>query len=187
MSANGLLRYVYELKRGSQDRLYGDGWACQGLLRSLPQLSRLYALRLCFVDSLPIDWIKAWPGPSGHKKHAEALKMLKILRLVEDAPVPSGAGGPRQVRLHTGFAEQLRNSLRIGGVLEAEGERGVRSLSASGGGVQTPEATPTLAVAELARHSHATWERLLQAILTPPRRAVKLAMQVCDAARTPGP
>ena len=68
-----LLGYFAGLPPVVLDRLFKNGWLCQGLLRALPPLARLYALRLIVVSAedggaLPAELVSAWPLCLQHKR-----------------------------------------------------------------------------------------------------------------------
>ena len=117
-----MLRYFSSLPRAALDRLYSDGWACQGLLRALPSIARLYVMRLVMVsaigDGLPVDVVDAWPRPTkdARSRHDHAIKALRHLSLLEDFNDDKGG---RFLRLHRGFAKQLLDCMCDGSVLGA--------------------------------------------------------------------
>ena len=174
-----LLNYFASLPRAALDRLYSDGWTCQGLLRALPPLARLYALRLVAVSAeegggLPLVAVEAWAQdtPEAQKKHREALAGLRRLRLLlegEGASLDAAVGAGKAIWLHRGFALQLRNCLCVGGVLNETPPPEAGSSSAQ------------VLLTDLERHANDQWERVLQAILRPPVRDVWLEMK-CDGA-----
>ncbi len=171
-----LLRYFSGLTRAALDRLYADGWTCQGLLRALPSMARLYVLRLaCAQEDVPLVVVDTWKRAdaiAATVRHEQAVKVLERLNLLERVEADDGVAS---WRLHRGFAKQLLNGLCIGGVLDAESERGDGSASVFDGNRGAPT------VAQLERHAHATWERVLQSIIAPPDDDVELTMQ-CDGA-----
>ena len=190
-----LLKYFGSLTRAALDRLYADGWTCQGLLRALPPIARLYALRLaCAQDDVSMEVVESWKRPesrAAQTKHEHALHVLERLNLLERVQVAHdgdgvgdglGGGGSGSSskggswRLHCGFAKQLLDGLCIGGVLDAESEHGDGMTSGPGGG---GDPLPTLAMLE--QQSRSTWERVLQTVLAPPDEDVELAMR-CDGA-----
>lgn len=166
-----LLRYFSVQPRVVLDRLFADGWTCQGLLRALPPIARLYALRLaCAQGGLPAKVVDAWSrtDESSRTKHEHALEVLRRLSLLEDAP--AAGSGEALLHLHEQFAAQLLNGLCIGGVLESRRERADDALDAD---------APTLhQLDQMASH---TWELVLQAVIVPPDDDVELAMQ-CEGA-----
>ena len=171
-----MLRYFSALPRAALDRLYGDGWTCQGLLRALPPIARLYAIRLAMAHgSLPAGLVDQWPlqTKEARKIHDEALKVMRRLNLIEEV-APEEEGGEALVRLHGSFSERLLECLCIGGVLDAENERDDDDPKAAGA-----SSAPT--IAQLEQHAQATWECVLQAVLSPPRHHVPLAMR-CEGA-----
>ena len=131
----GLLHYFASLPQIALDKLYDDEWTCQGLLRSLPALARLYALRLVLVSAeeggmLPEDVVSSWPTPTheGRGNHATALNQLRRLRLL----VEEDTQGKRWMWLHRSFARQLRNSLSNGSVAaDAAGAAGSGAADAA--------------------------------------------------------
>lgn len=171
-----LLRYFSGLTRAALDRLYADGWTCQGLLRALPSMARLYVLRLaCAQEDVPVAVVDAWKradSSTATLRHAQALMVLERLSLIEKSLAP---GGGTSWRLHRGFAKQLLDGLCIGGVLDAESERDFGSAALSSGSSGAP------VLDQLERHAHSTWERVLQAIIAPPDDDIELTMQ-CDGA-----
>ena len=171
MSAT-LLRYFSALPRAAIDRLYSDGWTCQGLLRALPPLARQYVLRLaCAQGQLPARVVHGWAQQSreAHAKHSHALEVLRRLNIVQEVRAGDGDAATASFRLHDGFAVQLLESLCVGGVLDADSERdtkretegdavGKRALAEE----EASSSPPTLA--QLERHATTTWERVLQAL-----------------------
>lgn len=130
MAPASLVQYLTSLPPVTLDRLYMDTWVCHALLRVLPPVARLYALRLAVVHgSLPASAVDAWPakGREASVQHESAMRQLRSLRLVQLENAPSAqarrAEGSAQdsahlgcddaptVRLHRAFAEQLIGSL----------------------------------------------------------------------------
>jgi len=168
-----LLRYFAGLTRAALDRLYADGWTCQGLLRALPPVARLYALRLaCAQGDVPVAVVDAWKQSdrnTANTKHDQALQVLERLQLLDKSIM---AGGGDSWRLHRCFAKQLLDGLCIGGVLDAKSEHGSGTLEAHGEAGSS--AVPTLP--QLERHACATWERVMQSIIAPPELDIDLTM-----------
>jgi transcription initiation factor TFIIH subunit 4 len=170
-----LLGYFEGLPRAALDELYRNGWACQGLLRALSPLARLYVLRLATISAsdggaLPAELVDAWAKstPQSRRKHTDALNELRRLSLL----VQVEATGVPSVHLHRSFATQLSECLRVGGVL------GNDTASSSDGTLKSAEA---ISLTQLEMRAHRAWEGMLQAILRPPRNDILLAMP-CDGA-----
>lgn len=171
-----LLRYFVALPRAALDRLYTNGWAVQGIIRTLPEVARLYTLRLVMPsalgDGIPESVVDAWPTPDGKRQHQQALGMLKRLHLLEKFAQPTDGGGETSnYRLRRDFATQLLDCLRVGGVLAEDAEVGADGAA---GAVSESAAPVTAAVLE--KHARSRWEKVLQAILTPPKKQVPLYM-----------
>jgi len=127
MAPATLAQYLSSLPPVTLDRLYTDPWVCHALLRVLPPVARLYALRLAAAHgALPKSLVDAWPaqGREASARHEEAVRELRSLRLadvVRAAPACSadgdgGAGSSAgaevpHVKLHAAFGEQLLQSL----------------------------------------------------------------------------
>ena len=180
-----LLAYFANLPQSALDRLYGDGWTCQGLLRALPSLARLYALRLVMVSAeegggLPLDLVSSWPQPTKEagENHTRALGALRKLRVLQEGEI----GGAKAVWLHRSFATQLRDCLCVGGVLGAADEAqmvGDEGATAAGAAAAASSSS-AISLAELEQQANGAWERVLNAILQPTKDA-KLAMK-CEGA-----
>ena len=182
-----LLKYFASLPRGALDRLYADGWTCQGVLRALPPVARLYVLRLVAVsaeegsEGLPKDVVAAWARPTsdGRAKHEDAMGKLRRLNLIVESQAA--------VRLHCGFASQLLDSLCVGGVLTGEQKAGVGGSTDRGRPLAgatdraASSSTPAQTLVDLERRAHDTWASVLQAVFTPPQYDVALAM-TCEGA-----
>ena len=84
-----LLRYFANQTQAALDRLYADGWTCQGLLRALPPVARLYALRFaCAQGDVPVKVVEAWVqvgNSAARTKHEHALFVLDRLKLLAKA------------------------------------------------------------------------------------------------------
>ena len=172
---SSLLAYFAALPPVALDRLFGNGWLCQGILRALPPLPRLYALRLVLVSAdedgaLPLELVSMWPEQTsdGIKRHDHALNALRQLNLLKEG---TAGATERAVWLHRGFARQLRDCLCVGGVLADELAQSEAARPASSSGVSA---------AQLEHFASDAWERVLQAILRPPAEDVALSMK-CEA------
>ena len=192
-----LLRYFAALPRAALDRLYTNGWAVQGVLRALPSMARLYALRLVMPSALgnglPTSVVNEWPMPTkdARLKHDQAIGALKRLNLLE--VFAEGEGGESKTRLRKDFAMQLFDVMRCGGVLADEDNdaadgvavaaaNGAAAAADGGGSSSTVVVTRAAVTTEvLAKHARARWEKVLQAILTPPRTPVPLKMDAGGA------
>jgi transcription initiation factor TFIIH subunit 4 len=131
MASASLVQYLTSLPPVTLDRLYGDTWVCHAVLRVLPPVARLYALRLAVVHgALPTSALEAWPakGREASVQHVAAVRQLRSLRLVQLAPSAQATGGEEDgsqdgatdrsagddaptIRLHRAFADQLITSL----------------------------------------------------------------------------
>eukprot|EP00966_Prymnesium_polylepis_P143784 3319348-Prymnesium_polylepis.1 len=130
----------------------------------MPPLCRQYVLRLVGAHgTLPADIVRSWPLQSAEaqRKHEEALRQLDALRLLA-YDVSDGGSGTYQ--LHAGLCEQLQRSLCAAHAQADDGD-------ASAGADKYAPSVPQLEV-----HARATWENVLQCVLTPPRRPVDLAV-----------
>ena len=200
-----LLRYFASLPRAALERLYTNGWAVQGILRALPSLSRIYALRLVTLSAvgvgLPKEVVDGWarPAAASQAKHFEAIKALEQLGLIADVAAAAGDGSSgsassKEIRLRQDFATQLLDCIRVGGVMAVESEctacaaassaaaATTADMTAAAGGATAPVAVAPHAVLE--KHALTQWEELLGVVMHPPREEVKLAMPCEDATYT---
>ena len=200
-----LLRYFASLPRAALERLYTNGWAVQGILRALPSLSRIYALRLVTLSAvgvgLPKEVVDGWarPAAASQAKHFEAIKALEQLGLIADVAAAAGDGSSgsassKEIRLRQDFATQLLDCIRVGGVMAVESECTACAAASSAAAATTADmtaaaggATAPVAVAPhtvLEKHALTQWEELLGVVMHPPREEVKLAMPCEDATYT---
>lgn len=170
----GLRDYLKLRMEVELNRFYDDGWTCQGVLRILPRLARLYALRLVHVSAeeggcLPAELVDQWPKESNRNGHLKTLQLLRDLHLLKEKELTPGK---KSIWLHRAFARQLRDCLCVGGVLGKDGG----GVSNSAALIAATSSSPPISLEELERHACDTWERVLQVILTP-RDDVKLSMR----------
>lgn len=153
MQAGTLLDHLGSLHRAALDRLYGDKWTCQAILRALPATSRHYVLRLAGANGmLPVEVVKSWPlqRATALQKHEMILQQLCGLHLLREVVVRQQTHVSMVCyELHASFREQLRQSLCPSWNSEA----------AEGIGADKHAATAQ----QLERHAMSTWELLLQA------------------------
>lgn len=166
--------YFATLPKAALNRLYEDKWTCQGLLRALPALARLYALRLVMLSAdegsgVPAKIVSSWPMPEAQQEHDAALDNLRRLGLLLQGELSDGGG--EAYWLHRGFAKQLRDCLCAIDELSAADER-----KAGDDGASSSSAAGALALAEIEQQANGAWERVLHAILQP-TKDVPLSME----------
>ena len=162
-SSSTLLDHFGQLPQVAQATLFKDPWTCQAILRALSPLAQQYVLRLAGAQNpLPTALVHAWAQPNreARTKHALAISQLTSLGLLTEASV-GNAGS--HFKLHAEFGTQLLLALRGG---EASGVHGTE--------LSQDKSKPTLA--QLEAHAVRTWEMVLQAVLTPPRKPLQLHM-----------
>lgn len=171
MSSCSLLSYLVSLPPVALERLYTDSWVAQAVVRVLSPLGRLYALRLASAGgALPKSLVSSWPKVSAgaariepaassaaSTRHAEALRQMRALRLLEER-----AG---ELCLSRGFGEVLRCAL----------ERGVHGMERDGDALYGVDKN-AVSADELDRLGSERWEALLLAILHPPSTPLPLAI-----------
>mmetsp|Transcript_24851 Transcript_24851/g.56651 ORF Transcript_24851/g.56651 Transcript_24851/m.56651 type:complete len:364 (-) Transcript_24851:1071-2162(-) len=169
MQAGTLLDHLGSLHRAALDRLYGDKWTCQAILRALPATSRHYVLRLAGANGmLPVEVVKSWPlqRATALQKHEMILQQLCGLHLLREVVVRQQTHVSMVCyELHASFREQLRQSLCPSWNSEA----------AEGIGADKHAATAQ----QLERHAMSTWELLLQAVVQPPPNLHKVSLSMC--------
>lgn len=172
-----LLEYFGQLPQGVQLALFKDTWTCQAILRALGPMAQQYVLRLAGAQApLPVSLVDSWALPTNdaQTKHEKALDHLKKLGLLSRVPGGSGggggaagssAGGPHY-QLHKEFGAQLMRALRGGD-------------AACGSSSETDKHKPT--IEQLEAHARRTWEQLLETVLSPPPKPVKLQVATTPA------
>ncbi|CAI8016680.1 General transcription factor IIH subunit 4 [Geodia barretti] len=108
-----LLSYLEDLPTSVLISLYGYSSACLAVFRELPELSKMYVMRLLFLDQpLSQTVVDSWSNPEAVSYHREAITKLQRLHVYKTSPLP---GGQQGVSLHEDFRRNLRILLCGGG------------------------------------------------------------------------
>jgi len=111
---------VYEfIKTLSPDKitkLYSHPPTCLAVFRSLPEMAKIYTMRLLYIDTqkkpIPVGFIKMWHHSNAEEAHEESLakmKELKICNIENDSLI-----------LHPAFRKYFKYALTGGGSKTAE-------------------------------------------------------------------
>lgn len=94
LECKDLRDYLKTLSPLTLDRLYDHPATCLSVFRELPELSRLYIMRLLFVEQpIPQAVVNAWAQPNIIKEHTQNTHILEELNLFKEAVVPGGIPG----------------------------------------------------------------------------------------------
>lgn len=146
-----LASYLQVLPKEQLGALYESPWTCNGLLRALLPLSRVYITRLLLVAGpIHLEVVDSWPSEESLLKHKAAIAQLTLLQLL----LPVGDA----LQLHQGFQNQLHAAI-CGGASSTEAPVPPEVLSAQ------PQA------AELEAFVVMQWEGLLLYVANAASRA----------------
>ena len=204
-----LLQYFSSRPPIHLQKLFADGWAAQGILRSLPPLARLYAMRLVMPSAagigLPTSVMNDWKKPTreAEAKHDQAVQLLSKLRLIERVGAPADAARIAELRrrkiageqtereaaelakllthvkLRKDFATSILDCLRVGGVLAPAAPRWDEDER---NGSAAPAAEP-VTIAALDKYARERWENVLSTILEPDEVNITMVLKPGAAER----
>eukprot|EP00127_Corallochytrium_limacisporum_P001887 Clim_evm42s88 gene=Clim_evmTU42s88 len=114
-----LPEYLETMPSGALDRLHDNPSTCLGVLRGLPDLARMYVMRLLPLSKpLPVDVVRMWlkPGDAADLQHERTLQTLYRRRVCQKGE-PESHGGQQidTIMLCKNFAKNLSVALNGGG------------------------------------------------------------------------
>nr|SVE75697.1 EOG090X04KD [Daphnia hispanica] len=113
LDCKDLHSYLKTLPATVLDRLYNHPATCLAVFRELPELSRLYIMRILFVDqAVPKAIMGSWVSPNSAKELEDIVKLLSDLRLWQEVEMQGGLKG---WLLNPTFRRNLKGALLGGG------------------------------------------------------------------------
>ncbi|KAL4191725.1 hypothetical protein AMTRI_Chr07g82040 [Amborella trichopoda] len=109
---------VAALPASKLDSLYTNTFFCEAVLRSLPPVSKMYVLRMLYIDAaVSAKLMQEWVLPDSFSKHKAAIDRLLQLRVFTES-----IDRKREIsyRLNPKYQENLRKYLVHGGTLSRE-------------------------------------------------------------------